>query len=475
MSIDENYKNALKKIESKQYNQAEQILIKALNQAEDSKDTTYLMKIYAELGKTQYFQSQFDTAIKNYENSLEFARTLGNEDYQIKNMYNMALVYQLLSDRKSATEFLNKAKDLARQIEDYEKHDKIQATLNNMVLKDSRLLYDSELMANEAFVKGQYTEAIKNYEQGLQSARKIGEFEAIHRILVKLIEIYLNKLPNKELAVHYLQEDLEIQKDYIKDKKKIADTEKIIAQLKVQFHKPREAIEYAKDALELYSEINLPFGQLVSLNLLASANVLLDNKDMAMEYLEDAESLIPFVDDLKVKLQIFLIKGQIFMELERFEESVENYKKALSISDEIMDLSILGNIYNSMGKLHRKWNKYSLAHEYYSRAINIFKKIEDNFNLAMSYFGSALTFKLQNKTDKAIEFFNSALEIGQQEKYLELVGEIYSELAEIYKEKKQIGEAIGKLESLVELKTELGLFKDTDKIYREIENLRKLI
>jgi tetratricopeptide (TPR) repeat protein len=475
LSIDKNYKNALKKIESEQYNEAEHILIKTLDQAKDSKDTAYLMKIYVELGKTQYFQSKFDSAIKNYEKSLEFARTLGNEDFQIKNMYNMALVYQILSDRKSATEFLNKAKDLARQIEDYEKYDKIQATLNNMVLKDSRLLYDSELMANESFVKEQYTDAIKNYEQGLQSARKIGEFEAIHRILVKLIEIYLNKLPNKELAVQYLQEDLEIQKDYIKDREKIADTEKIIAQLKIQFQKPMEAIDYAQEALKLYSEMNLPSGQLVSLNLLASANLLLNNKHKALEYLEDAESLIPFVEDLKVKLQIFLIRGQIYMDLDRFEESFENYKKALSISDEIMDLSILGKIYNSMGKLHRKWNKYSLAHEYYSRAINIFKKIEDNFNLAISYFGSALTFKLQKETDKAIEFFNSALEIGKQEKYLELVGEIYSELAEIYREEKQIGEAIGKLESLVELKTELGLFKDTDKIYREIENLRKLI
>ncbi|TFF89056.1 MAG: tetratricopeptide repeat protein [Promethearchaeota archaeon] len=473
MSNDELYKQGLEKIKGKEYEKAQKILEKALNEAKTDQEDSILMKIYAELGKSHYFQSNLENALQNYEKSLELAEKIENYDYQIRNKYNIALVYQRKTQFKSATITLKEALELAQKVEDFKKYNTIKTTLDDMVLKDSRILYDSELAGNDALEKEKYEKAIENYQEAIRAAGEIGEYEALHRILIKVAKIYLNKLDNKKIALEYLEEDLRVQLEYGHTAQNIANTEKIIAQLKLQLGQPKDAMNYIEDALEIYNNNKSFSDQLISYNILASIHYSLGNNDLAIEYLNNAEKLIPYVDDLRIKIQIFMLRGQIFTDIKKFEQAEKSLKDALSISDELMDLSILGKINNSMGKLYRLWNKFRLAHDQYAKAINIFNKLKGYFDLSIAYYGAALTFKKQEEYDEAIKFFNRAIEVGKKINDLNLLQVTYKELIEIQEQKKNFEKEIDLLENLAQVQTNLGLFDESNKTYRKIDIVRK--
>ncbi|MBD3228997.1 MAG: tetratricopeptide repeat protein [Candidatus Lokiarchaeota archaeon] len=473
MSLNELYKEATEKIKDKEYKKAQDLLEEALNISKDKKRNSNLMKIYAELGKCHYFQSNLEKAMENYKRSLRIAEEIENSDYQIKNKYNIALVHQRKSQFKSATSILNEALDLAQKLEDFEKYNTIKTTLDDMVLRDSKILYDSEIAGNDALERENFQDAIQNYQEAVRAAKEIGEYEALHRILIKIAKIYLNKLNQKKLALEYLEEDLSTQLEYGNTPKNIANTEKIIAQLKLQIGQSKDAIKYIEDALEIYNQIKDYSNQLNSYNILTSIHYSLGNKELALEYLSNAEFLIPYVDNLQIKIQIFILRGQILTDLEKFEEAEKNFKDALSISDELMDLSILGKINISMGKLYRIWKRFRLAHDHYSKAINIFNKLESYFDLAISYYGAALVFKEQKEFEKSIEFFNRTLDLGKELNDLNLLQEVYMKLINIYEHKSNIEKQLDLLEKLAEIQNTLGLFEDSNKTYRKIDILRK--
>ena len=212
------------------------------------------MKFLIELGKVNYFQYKFADALENYNKSLELALKLDNKDYQIRNMYNMALVHRQLSNFGLSVRFLKDALKIAQEIEDFQKYNKIKTTYDEMFLKDSKILYDSELSGNDALAKGEIKTAIDNYEKAIQAAKRIGEYEALHRILIKLSDIYIKKLGDKKQGLAYLEEDLQILTEHFDDKLTIANTILLISQLKLQLGILESVIEQIKKAFDIFND-----------------------------------------------------------------------------------------------------------------------------------------------------------------------------------------------------------------------------
>ena len=308
MNIKEIYEDGISKFKLQDFAGAENLFKKGLEIAIANNNTQWLLKIYAELGKCNYFQSKLDDALKNYDLSLELAEKLDNIEYRIKNMYNKALIFQKKSDYVKTIQLLKDALKLAQEFEDYEKYNTIKTTFDDIVLKYSKILYDSEIMGNDAIAKGDYEKAIINFEKGIQAARKVKEYEALHRMLIRMSDIYLKKLNRKKIALQYLEEDLQLQKEQFNDPESISKTEIIIAQLKIEFKESEDAIKYLEDVIKLYKELGDSRGQLLAYNLFATAYFTLKNYNLALKYLNFAESLIPYVEDHVIKLQTFLLR-----------------------------------------------------------------------------------------------------------------------------------------------------------------------
>ncbi|MHA1752810.1 MAG: tetratricopeptide repeat protein [Candidatus Helarchaeota archaeon] len=475
MNIKEIYEDGISKFKLQDFAGAENLFKKGLEIAIANNNTQWLLKIYAELGKCNYFQSKLDDALKNYDLSLELAEKLDNIEYRIKNMYNKALIFQKKSDYVKTIQLLKDALKLAQEFEDYEKYNTIKTTFDDIVLKYSKILYDSEIMGNDAIAKGDYEKAIINFEKGIQAARKVKEYEALHRMLIRMSDIYLKKLNRKKIALQYLEEDLQLQKEQFNDPESISKTEIIIAQLKIEFKESEDAIKYLEDVIKLYKELGDSRGQLLAYNLFATAYFTLKNYNLALKYLNFAESLIPYVEDHVIKLQTFLLRGQVLIEIGDFEKASKNFNDALLISDEIMNLSLLGNVYQNIGKLYRLWKKFNLAHEYYSKSIEIFEKEKDEFNKVISYLGDALTYESEEDFYNAIKNFEKCIKFGEKINDLELLSNVYKELAKIYESKKDYKNATLILEKLAAVQNELGFFDFAEKVYQKIDLLQKKI
>jgi len=475
LNIKEIYEDGISKFKSQDFAGAENLFKKGLEIAIANNDIQWLLKIYAELGKCNYFQSKLDDALKNYDLSLELAEKLDNIEYRIKNMYNKALIFQKKSDYVKTIQLLKDALKLAQEFEDYEKYNTIKTTFDDIVLKYSKILYDSEIMGNDAIAKGDYEKAIINFEKGIQAARKVKEYEALHRMLIRMSDIYLKKLNKKKIALQYLEEDLQLQKEQFNDPESISKTEIIIAQLKIEFKESEDAIKYLEDVIKLYKELGDSRGQLLAYNLFATAYFTLKNYNLALKYLNFAESLIPYVEDHVIKLQTFLLRGQVLIEIGDFEKASKNFNDALLISDEIMNLSLLGNVYQNIGKLYRLWKKFNLAHEYYSKSIEIFEKEKDEFNKVISYLGDALTYESEEDFYNAIKNFEKCIKFGEKINDLELLSNVYKELAKIYESQKDYKNATLILEKLAAVQNELGFFDFAEKVYQKIDLLQKKI
>ncbi|MHA1830619.1 MAG: tetratricopeptide repeat protein [Candidatus Helarchaeota archaeon] len=475
MNIKEIYEDGISKFKLQDFAGAENLFKKGLEIAIANNNTQWLLKIYAELGKCNYFQSKLDDALKNYDLSLELAEKLDNIEYRIKNMYNKALIFQKKSDYVKTIQLLKDALKLAQEFEDYEKYNTIKTTFDDIVLKYSKILYDSEIMGNDAIAKGDYEKAIINFEKGIQAARKVKEYEALHRMLIRMSDIYLKKLNKKKIALQYLEEDLQLQKEQFNDPESISKTEIIIAQLKIEFKESEDAIKYLEDVIKLYKELGDSRGQLLAYNLFATAYFTLKNYNLALKYLNFAESLIPYVEDHVIKLQTFLLRGQVLIEIGDFEKASKNFNDALLISDEIMNLSLLGNVYQNIGKLYRLWKKFNLAHEYYSKSIEIFEKEKDEFNKVISYLGDALTYESEEDFYNAIKNFEKCIKFGEKINDLELLSNVYKELAKIYESQKDYKNATLILEKLAAVQNELGFFDFAEKVYQKIDLLQKKI
>jgi len=475
LNIKEIYEDGISKFKLQDFAGAENLFKKGLEIAIANNNTQWLLKIYAELGKCNYFQSKLDDALKNYDLSLELAEKLDNIEYRIKNMYNKALIFQKKSDYVKTIQLLKDALKLAQEFEDYEKYNTIKTTFDDIVLKYSKILYDSEIMGNDAIAKGDYEKAIINFEKGIQAARKVKEYEALHRMLIRMSDIYLKKLNRKKIALQYLEEDLQLQKEQFNDPESISKTEIIIAQLKIEFKESEDAIKYLEDVIKLYKELGDSRGQLLAYNLFATAYFTLKNYNLALKYLNFAESLIPYVEDHVIKLQTFLLRGQVLIEIGDFEKASKNFNDALLISDEIMNLSLLGNVYQNIGKLYRLWKKFNLAHEYYSKSIEIFEKEKDEFNKVISYLGDALTYESEEDFYNAIKNFEKCIKFGEKINDLELLSNVYKELAKIYESKKDYKNATLILEKLAAVQNELGFFDFAEKVYQKIDLLQKKI
>jgi len=204
-----------------------------------------------------------------------------------------------------------------------------------------------------------------------------------------------------------------------------ADTSKIIILTKISnFYTNSnfvEAVNYAKQALEISKQVNNKKNLAISFRTVANHLLAAGIYNESLKYYLESLKIAQEIKDEIEQYQIYHNLGVLKDRLQQFDEALDYYFKALGLYEKNLSSKSLKNevnlypiIYNSIGNIYSSKGDAKTSEEYYLKAY--YKAIESNslyhIGVVCNNLGK-LKFE-QEDYSKALEYLNKSLETRQK-------------------------------------------------------------
>ena len=295
------------------------------------------------------------SAARNWEQSLEIARSVGNKTIECASLSNLGCVYEDLSDYPKAISYHKQALEVYREMETQKGFranlgkEGIRAVLGNLGIVYSNL--------------GDYPKAISYHKQALEINRKSGDKKGVACNLNSLGGVCqsLGDYPN---AISYFEQALEIYRK-VEDKKEVGGT---------------------------------------GGNLLESFFTALVEASGLEAFDEGKRGVAGSLGNL----------GLVYENLGDYPKAISYYKQALEICREIDDKDGVGAALGNLGLIYESLGDYPKAISYHKQALGIERLIEDKKGVAGTLGNMGLVYQSLGDYPNAISYFEQALEIKRQ-------------------------------------------------------------
>jgi len=137
------------------------------------------------------------------------------------------------------------------------------------------------------------------------------------------------------------------------------------------------------------------------------------------------------------KAKAWYYKGRINQDLGHPLKAQEYYLKALRDEEQITDYTLLGRINNSIGILYTYQTVYEKALPFQKKAVENFRMLKDSMGQVFALRDLGRTFSMLGYKDSAIMSNQVAISLMGKE----ILPSVYTELADLYVSRQQIGEA----------------------------------
>jgi CHAT domain-containing protein/Tfp pilus assembly protein PilF len=375
--------------------------------------------VYQELG-------QYNEALQHYRQALAVKSELGDDLGQGQILNNMAVIYREQTDYPKALEFLDKALAIYKQAIDLFNN-------NANSLPYAALAGEVTTLSNLAGIYdelGQYSKALKYYEQSLHLYRELNQ---------KLIS------ENQKLS------------NRTGEGKTLNDIGKVY-QSQGQYSK---SLEFYQQALAIFREIDDKAGQRTALNNIGLVYSVQGQFSKALELFNQALATVNSMDD-KAGARIILYNiATLHRNQRQYPQAIKFYQQALVIAQEMSDLLGQETTLTGIGAVDFAQAQYPQALESYQQALAIAQKIGDRAGEATILGNIGVLLEQQNHPELAIVFYKQSvnvretirgaltvLPLDQQESYTQTVADTYRSLANLLLSQGRILEAQQVLELL---------------------------
>lgn len=386
----------------------------------------------------QWNKQSLESSQKHYLEASQIWEKLGDFYNSTHNINQAGKVEKILDDNKTAENLFLKALEVSTQNGVYDEQINSLCELSLLNLK-----VGNHKKANQYFlIANQRIHLINNNQIKGFFWFTSGEFEYSKRNIQKAIENYKysiefvsnsNNLSEKSNYLRFLAFAYLFEENY------------------------NLAISSLEESLTISTSIGDKREQVLSQIVLAHTKSRLNNKQTALNYYHQAESLFPNDIDIVEKARLMNAIGNILKDFGEFQLSIDYRKSALKLFDQanypygkLATLSSLGMLHTNIGEFE-KAKSYLLQSEFWA------KKLNDNFYLAITLeeLGN-LTF-YEGNYERANKYYNQSL------KYL-LSNNLMREIAFIYNRLGQIKNLQNKI------KISKRFFKQSLDLHRKIQN-----
>jgi diguanylate cyclase (GGDEF)-like protein len=241
-------------------------------------------------------------------------------------------------------------------------------------------------------------------------------------------------------------------------------------------------LDYSYKALVIFELLQVPLGQIKSLNLIGIAYFYNSMYEEALKYLLQALDLLGEFKDYFLLSSVLNNIGEVFRESANYQRALEYYYSALRVCTDINLKINTASIFSNIGEIYFIENKYDNALEYFAKSYDILIEEKDmiiigevenklgkihymneNYSKAEEYFFSALTrldnvdnkfyaidvlvniakLQLEKDSNKAFYYFEKAILYAEKTNAKKKLSEVCKTIADYY-------EKIGNFEEALE-------------------------
>ncbi|NEO06888.1 MULTISPECIES: tetratricopeptide repeat protein [unclassified Moorena] len=357
------------------------------------------------LGLAYYRLGEYGKAIEFHQQSLSLSRELEDRQGQANSLGNLGLAYYNLGQYRKAIEFHQQSLSLSRELK---YHQGEAASLGNLGLAYGKL--------------GQYRKAIEFHQQSLTLARELKNRQGEAHSLNNLGLAY-RKLGQYPKAIEFHQQSLSLSRE-LEDRQGEAYSLNNLGLVYDSLGQYRKAIEFHQQSLSLFRELGDRQGIANSLNNLGNAYRRLGQYRKAIEFHQQSLSLSRELEDRQGEAYSLNNLGLVYDILGQYRKAIEFLQQSLSLKRELEDRQGEAYSLNNLGLVYHSLGQYRKAIEFHQQSLSLARELEHRQGEAYSLGNLGNAYRRLGQYRKAIEFLQQSLSLAQELEHRQ--GEAYS-------------------------------------------------
>ncbi|MUG93458.1 tetratricopeptide repeat protein [Scytonema sp. UIC 10036] len=364
-------------------------------------------------GREQYKTSEFEAALKSWQQALYLYREIKDRKSEGKVLNNLGIAHRNLGEYAKAIEYYQQALTIARQIKDLQVEGKV---LGNLGVAYRNL--------------GNHAQAIKYYQQDLTIARQIKDPQSEGQALGNLGAAYLS-LGDYAKGIEYNQQALKIARQ-IKDLQSEGTALVNLGTAYNSLGEYEKAIDYHQQALTIARQIKNPQSEGTALDNLGTAYNSFGEYEKAIDYHQQALTIARQIKNPQGEGNALGGMGNAYRNLGDYAKAIDYHQQALTIARQIKNpqsesqsLVNLGNVYYNLGD-------YAKAIEYNQQALTIAHQIKDPEGKIAALSNLGIAYNFLGNYAKAIDYYQQVLAIARQIKNRQGEGKVLGNLGNVY-------------------------------------------
>jgi len=256
-------------------------------------------------------------------------------------------------------------------------------------------------------------------------------------------------------ALEYFQQALEISRE-IGDKEGIVNNLNNIGTVFGIQGKPKKALEYFQQALEISREIGYKEGEAGNLGNMGIVYQTQGKLKKALEHHQQALEISREIVNKEGIARNLNNIGIVFGIQGKLKEALQYFQQALEISREIVNKEGIANNLGNMGNVYRTQGKLKKALEHYQQALDIHRDI-GNIEGKVSNLGNmGIVYQTQGKLKKALEHHQQALEISREIGDKEGIANNLGNMGNVYRTQGKLKKALEHYQQALDIHRETG-------------------
>jgi CHAT domain-containing protein/Tfp pilus assembly protein PilF len=355
-----------------------------------------------EEGIQQYKASEFETALRSWQQALQLYRELKYRPLEGRVLSNLGSAYDALGNYSKAIEYHEQALTIAREIKD--------RFTEGVVLGN---------LGNSHRVLGGYEKSINYQEQRLAIAREIQDRQGEGAALGNLGNAFFS-LGDYSKTINYYEQALAILRE-IKDRFGEGKTLGNLGEAYRFLGEYSKAMEYHKQHLTIAREIKDRQGEGVSLGNLGSVYHRLSNYGKAIEYQEQRLVIAREVGDRFSEGTALANLGEAYRFLGDYSKAIKYHQQSLAIAREIKDPRGEGVSLNNLGTAFFQSGDLPAAAKTLMTGVTTWELLRqtgagNDANKVSIFETQAMTYRTLQQVLIAQNLPNAALEIAERGK-----------------------------------------------------------
>jgi CHAT domain-containing protein/Tfp pilus assembly protein PilF len=284
--------------------------------------------------------------------------------------------------------------------------------------------------ANEEYIQKLRKEIISVYKTGGKQALLDFFRKNRNKITNKFI-LDFAKVGVKERKEEWLN-ICEIMAEESKDEKTLADVLYQTGKYFGLIPNSRKASRYLDKALLIYQKLKDRIGQ--GNVFLGRGNIYLDSGKHS-NVLEMYDKALYFYEKSGSSLRmgkVFSNKGDFYLDFGEYSKALEMYNKALHSYEKVSGYRDMGDVYYNKGNIYFFTGNNNKAHEMYDKALVCYKKGEHFLDEGYVYLRKGMAYSHTGERLKGIEMYDNALPLFEKAGDLIGQGNVYVSKGDFY-------------------------------------------